>query len=117
MSGRPKGLPKTGGRKKGTPNKVTADVMALARDYTTTALKTLHEVMVDQDAPAAARVSAANAILDRAHGKPSQPLEHSGTLTVEELSEQDREILAECEARLERKIRQEIAGGSSQGLN
>jgi hypothetical protein len=30
-------------------------------------------------APAAARVSAANALLDRGHGKPRQALEHGGT--------------------------------------
>jgi hypothetical protein len=28
MAGRPKGLPKTGGRKKGSPNKVTKDLRA-----------------------------------------------------------------------------------------
>jgi hypothetical protein len=36
-------------------------------------------VMNDSAAPAAARVSAANALLDRGHGKPRQALEHGGT--------------------------------------
>lgn len=32
-TGRPKGLPKSGGRTKGTPNRVTADIKALAQTY------------------------------------------------------------------------------------
>jgi hypothetical protein len=32
LIGRPKGLPKTGGRAKGTPNKVTRDIRAALRD-------------------------------------------------------------------------------------
>jgi hypothetical protein len=39
---------------------------------------TLAEVMADKDQPAAARVSAANAILDRGYGKPSQPIDGDG---------------------------------------
>jgi hypothetical protein len=31
-----------------------------------------------EDAPGAARVAAANAVLDRGHGKPRQALEHGG---------------------------------------
>lgn len=42
-----------------------------AKEYTDKALNTLVEVMQDVTAPAAARVSAANGVLDRAHGKPS----------------------------------------------
>ena len=60
-----------GGRKKGTPNKVTASLKDAAREYTEQALLTLAEVMVDSEQPAAARVSAANALLDRGYGKPS----------------------------------------------
>jgi hypothetical protein len=41
-------------------------------------LLTLAEIMGDASQPAAARVSAANAILDRAHGKPTQSVETSG---------------------------------------
>ena len=60
-----------GGRKKGTPNKATIAIKDAARVYTEQALLTLAEVMADEDQPAAARVSAANALLDRGYGKPS----------------------------------------------
>ena len=69
---------KTGGRKAGTPNKATADVKAVAGSYTTAALETLAEIMQDDTAPHSARVSAANALLDRAVGKPRQELEPAG---------------------------------------
>ena len=71
--------PKTGGRQRGTPNKATADVKAVAGSYTTAALATLAEIMQDGTAPHSARVSAANALLDRAVGKPRQELEHAGS--------------------------------------
>lgn len=58
-----------GGRQKGTPNKATASIKDAAREYTDQALLTLAEVMQDEEQPAAARVSAANAILDRGYGK------------------------------------------------
>ena len=67
--------PKTGGRQAGTPNKATADVKAVAATYTTAALETLAEIMQDGTAPHSARVAAANALLDRAVGKPRQELE------------------------------------------
>jgi hypothetical protein len=53
--------------------KTPADIRSLARSYTEDALKTLAEVMRKEDATPAARVSAANAILERAYGRPSQP--------------------------------------------
>lgn len=73
------GTPKTGGRVAGTPNKATADVRALAGNYTAQALETLASIMNDVEQPPAARVSAANSLLDRAHGKPRQELEHAGS--------------------------------------
>lgn len=69
--GKPKGLPKSGGRKKGTPNKATASIRDAARAYTDEALQALVSVMRDKEAPHAARVSAANSVLDRGFGKPS----------------------------------------------
>jgi hypothetical protein len=66
---------KTGGRKKGTPNKATAEIRGLAREYTAEALEALVGVMRDSDQPSA-RVSAAREILDRGYGKPSQA--HTG---------------------------------------
>ena len=74
---------KTGGRQAGTPNKTTASIREAAQQYTDEALKTLVEVMGDETAPPAARVAAANSLLDRGHGKPRQELDvdHKGELT------------------------------------
>jgi hypothetical protein len=63
-----------GGRKPGTPNKVTVVVKEAAQAFTADAISTLAEIMRSPEHPAAARVSAANALLDRGHGKPKQPL-------------------------------------------
>jgi hypothetical protein len=63
-----------GGRQKNTPNKATASIREIARQYTDEAILTLAEVMRDEEQPAPARVSAANALLDRGYGKPSTVL-------------------------------------------
>ena len=64
-----------GGRKKGTPNKLTAQLQAplaqAARRYDGNALQTLVAIMNDDRATTAARVRCAEFILDRAHGKPA----------------------------------------------
>lgn len=62
-SGNPSGRPKT-----------TGPIRDLAREHSTEAIETLVSVMRKADAPAAARVAAANGVLDRAWGKPSQPI-------------------------------------------
>lgn len=80
MPGRPKGLPKTGGRQKGTPNKITAAKRAtlaeLAQQHTDTAIGALVEVC--QTGTDAARVAAAVALLDRGFGRPVQMVEGPG---------------------------------------
>lgn len=63
-SGNPAGRPKL-------PEDVK-HVRELAREYTLEAVQSLAEVM--RDGSAAARVSAANAILERGWGKPEQPV-------------------------------------------
>jgi len=70
------------GRKQGSINKVKLELREAARTYTQAALDTLVEIMGDDGAPAAARISAASILLDRGHGKPSQALdvEHSGEI-------------------------------------
>lgn len=70
---RPKGLPKTGGRKPGTPNKVTPDVRLAAREYTIPAIERLAKIMAKADSDAAA-VSACRELLDRGWGRPTQAL-------------------------------------------
>ena len=54
--------------------KAAADIRSLARAHTPTAIRTLAGIMQQPDAPAAARVSAAVAILDRGWGKPDATL-------------------------------------------
>lgn len=66
------------GRPKGSKNKVPNEVKELAQQYGAEALKTLAEIMRDGGQPGAARVSAANALLDRGYGKPVQANEISG---------------------------------------
>ena len=53
--------------------KATADIRSLARAQTALAIRTLTGVCGSKAAPAAARVSAAQALLDRGWGKPAQP--------------------------------------------
>lgn len=62
------------GRPAGSPNKATLIVKEAAQAFTADAISTLAEIMRSSEHPAAARVSAANALLDRGHGKPKQPL-------------------------------------------
>lgn len=70
---------KTGGRQKGTPNKVArVDIAKVCRVYSLRAVETLIDVMEDDKQPGATRIAAASALLDRAHGKPKQMTEISG---------------------------------------
>ena len=61
QSGNPGGRPK-----------VVAEVKELARAHTADAIQTLVSIMTNPKAAPAARVSAANALLDRGYGKPPQ---------------------------------------------
>jgi hypothetical protein len=54
--------------------KMLTSIRSLARSHTRTALSVLVKVMRSEDATPAARVSAANAILDRGWGKATQPV-------------------------------------------
>lgn len=54
--------------------KATAEIRSLARSHTETALNVLAGIMGEPKAPAAARVSAASALLDRGWGKPAQAI-------------------------------------------
>ncbi|MBJ7410133.1 MAG: hypothetical protein JHD15_07165 [Phenylobacterium sp.] len=65
------------GRPAGAPNKATKDIRDAAQEYSELALQVLVDVATNGDS-AAAKVAAANAILDRAHGKPKQSVEATG---------------------------------------
>jgi hypothetical protein len=56
-------------------SKTIIEIRSLARSHTMTALNVLVGIMRSKDATAAARVSAANAILDRGWGKATQTIE------------------------------------------
>jgi len=58
--------------------KVVAEVKELARKHTGKAIETLVSIMANPKAAPAARVSAANALLDRGYGKPPQLITGEG---------------------------------------
>lgn len=62
------------GRKPGTVTSAKRALADLAKDHAEAAMKTLVEIAKDKQAPHAARVSAATAILDRGYGKPAQAM-------------------------------------------
>ena len=63
------------GRKKGVPNKSTAEIKELAQQYTAGALKELARLANEAESEAA-RVSAIKELFDRAYGK--SPQAHTG---------------------------------------
>ena len=67
QSGNPGGRPK-----------VAAEVKELARAHTGVAIETLVSIMTNTKSAPAARVSAANALLDRGYGKPPQHITGEG---------------------------------------
>jgi hypothetical protein len=57
-----------------TAKSKAAQIKALARRHTQAAIKVLAAIMNQADGPATARVSAAQALLDRGWGKATQPI-------------------------------------------
>ena len=55
-------------------SKAAAQIKALARKHSKSAIKVLAGIMNQADGPATARVSAAQALLDRGWGKAAQPI-------------------------------------------
>ena len=74
MPGKGKPFPKGVSGNPGGRPKVLGDVQELARQKSPQAINTLSNIMHDEKAPPAARVAAANALLDRGYGKPAQPI-------------------------------------------
>ena len=54
---------------------IIREIRNLARKQTEAAIETLAEICSDREAPQAARVAAATALLDRGWGKPTQPID------------------------------------------
>jgi hypothetical protein len=86
----------------GNPNgrpKVLADVQNAAREHSTEAIETLAQIMRNPKAPAAARIAAASALLDRGYGKPSQSIEATNNNVTYLISDQpltEEEWAAKC---------------------
>ena len=57
------------GRKKGTPNKATLTLKQMASAYTEEAVNVMVSIMRDPEVPAAVRITAADKLIDRSHGK------------------------------------------------
>lgn len=73
--------------------KTFTQIRSLARAHTKTAVNVLVGIMRSKDATAAARVSAANAILDRGWGKTAQPIESSDDGALELIHRIERVIV------------------------
>jgi hypothetical protein len=66
------------GRKKGTPNKVTAEIKGLAQKYGPEPIAELARLATKAESEAA-RVAAIKELLDRGYGRAVQPIEGSMT--------------------------------------
>jgi hypothetical protein len=74
-------------------SKTSTEIRSLARSHTKTALNVLVGIMRSKDATAAARVSAANAVLDRGWGKATQGIEMGDDGTLELIHRLERIIV------------------------
>ncbi len=96
-AGRKKGTEKTGGRRKGTPNKSTVQVRAYAQEFGEDAISILADLMYHADDDRL-RVSAAKEILDRGYGKAPQAMAFTGRdsdpIQTEDLSDKEAVRLA-----------------------
>jgi hypothetical protein len=70
------------------------EIKSLARSHTRTAINVLVGIMRSKDATAAARVSAANAILDRGWGKAAQSLQNGDDGALELIHRIERVIVS-----------------------
>src|SRR5260370_33416237 len=74
-------------------SKTIIEIRSLARSHSRTAINVLVGIMRSKDATAAARVSAANAILDRGWGKAAQAFENGEDGRVELIHRIERGIV------------------------
>jgi hypothetical protein len=74
-------------------SKTITEIRSLARGHTRAAINVLVGVMRNKDSTPAARVSAANAILERGWGKAAQPLQSGGDGTLELIHRIERVIV------------------------
>ena len=92
LPGKARPFPKGVSGNPGDRPKVLGHCRKLARQKSPEAIITLANIMNDEKAPPAARVAAANALLDRGYGKPTQPISQTlakvdpSTISDEELA-------------------------------
>lgn len=109
--GKPRGTPKPpgSGRKKGTPNRSTREIREIAQKHGPKAIRALVKILTESENEATV-LRAAEAVLDRAYGKPvtpttisgpdGQPIqsEHHETRTAIELAAEWRQVAAHLKA-------------------
>jgi Family of unknown function (DUF5681) len=83
QSGNPGGRPKE-----------LRDVIELARSHGPEAIKTLADIMNNDQSPPAARVGAATAILDRGYGKPPQTIDANVNVPDQLSDDEQRALLS-----------------------
>jgi hypothetical protein len=91
-SGNPGGKPKN--PKAIRDRQVIADVKELSRLEGPEAVRQLASIMKDGRAPHAARVSAANSLLDRGYGRPTQSVDVTANVSAVLPQERARDIIA-----------------------
>jgi hypothetical protein len=68
------------GRPPGAVNKRTRQLKDLAGVYTAECVRIAAAIMLDETAKPGDRLEAIRILLDRAHGKPAQEIQHSGEI-------------------------------------
>lgn len=83
------GARKGAGRKPGKVSEAKRTIAEMAKTHGPAALDVLVSIAQSVEEPAAARVSAANALLDRGYGKPMQTVDNTssdGTMTPQTIT-------------------------------
>lgn len=105
QSGNPGGLPKG-----------MAEVKEAARKLTPKAMKALEDIATNEEHPAAARVSAAIALLDRGWGKPTATVDMQGAMTISDAIDRPaRESREEWIERRKRELQTSALMGAAAG--
>lgn len=87
---------------------IPADVKEAARAHTPEALNTLASIMRDKRAPAAARVKASEALLERAWGRAVQQTTTTPASVLDSLSDNDMRVLVDAITALEHQDKQAL---------
>ena len=111
-SGNPGGKPKN--PKAIRDRQVMADVKELSRLEGPEAVRQLAAIMKDERAPHAARVSAANSLLDRGYGRPPQSVDVTANVSAVLPQERARDIIARRLASIAERLEAERDGTPEQ---